>query len=287
MTENSLLLRSKANEGLARVLVHFVHSKLHADAVKPFKGEAKHQEFGFGIDEGPLPGLREPRPANLKISMFPVDIPEASRTDDNALRFEDLDDEWNGGSVRPAFQRYADVAVDGSRGRNHGVREIPEVAIGGGLHQFVTIRRQHRPELNSWADQWFHIHVEVSHKDKISLERSRGKLDWRVWFRSVANRRAELIATRNDGHVVECGGAPPLLRNTRASFRPRLQRKRNYALPMTCFCNSVLLLFVVHRQAAELLAPCIGPAHVNGAGLAIGRHDNSTRAGNFPLFLNG
>src|SRR5436190_17655515 len=41
MAENSLLLRSKANEGLARLLVHFVRSKLDPDAVEPFKGEAK------------------------------------------------------------------------------------------------------------------------------------------------------------------------------------------------------------------------------------------------------
>ncbi len=30
---------------------------------------------------------------------------------------------------------------------------------------------------------------------------------------------------RNDGHVLECGGAPPLLRKMRVSFRPRLPRR--------------------------------------------------------------
>src|SRR5204862_4635631 len=30
---------------------------------------------------------------------------------------------------------------------------------------------------------------------------------------------------RNDGHVLDCGGVPPLLGKTRVSFRPRLPRR--------------------------------------------------------------
>src|SRR5204863_4204199 len=42
----------------------------------------------------------------------------------------------------------------------------------------------------------------------------------------VSPNRARVFQTpRNDGHVLECGGVPPLLRKTLVSFRPRLRRR--------------------------------------------------------------
>ena len=97
------MLRPEAKYGVTRLLVEFIRRELHEHTVEPLQGEAEHKKLGLGIDAGPLPRRGEPRPANLDLSRLPVDLPEASRTDDNARRFEDVGDERDDCSVRPAF----------------------------------------------------------------------------------------------------------------------------------------------------------------------------------------
>ena len=108
MANNAFLLRPKTKDRGARLFVDFVRGELDPGAVEPFKGEAKHQKFRFGIGKGSLPRCRKPGAANIQFSIVPVDLPEASRADD-LFGFDGFGNERNGGAIRPSLQRETDV----------------------------------------------------------------------------------------------------------------------------------------------------------------------------------
>ena len=57
--------------------VEHVGLEFHADAVPDFKSVLQHQELGFGVDGGALPGFADPRPADLHPMVGRIDIAEA------------------------------------------------------------------------------------------------------------------------------------------------------------------------------------------------------------------
>src|ERR1044072_5309060 len=129
LTNNPFLFRAQAKNGGAGRLVDFVRGELHANAVQPLEGAAEREQFGFGVDESSVPRLCQPRPANLEVAVLPVDLPKARGTDNETLRFADLNDKRNGGAIGPALQRDPNESAHGFRARDTGIRELAEVGL--------------------------------------------------------------------------------------------------------------------------------------------------------------
>src|SRR5581483_7674498 len=99
-----------SQDGIAALLVQHVGFQLDANAAELFERMAQHQEFGFGVGDGPLPGAGEPGRADFDLLIWFVNV-HVPRAADYAARALFFRHEWECRAIGLPLQSSADVVA--------------------------------------------------------------------------------------------------------------------------------------------------------------------------------